>query len=385
MSETLPSPLCCADTCCDPSPVNIPGPVGPSGANGTNGTNGVNAFTTLTAGFIMPAENADVQIAVGTTAWMVARQGSIQGQIIYIGFAGHLEVRTVDSGTLATVRNLADVVNGFYPSNAAPGVSIPSASRVSPAGIQGPDGIAPTDALLAANNLSDVDDVATSRGNLGLGTAAVVNTGISNNLIPTVDDGGGLTVGEALFATANGIESKNASASRTALGLGTLATQNAGAAAITGGTITGITDLAVADGGTGASTPAAARANLGVLAGYGLLGNLTGVNLNAANNDNALTMLSSRYRIDKITVENASISLTTATSGLFTGAGGGGTTLAADQALAALTASTKFLDLTPAGIVATDVVTAGTIYFRTGTAQGAAATADVKIFGWKYD
>jgi hypothetical protein len=36
--------------------------------------------------------------------------------------------------------------------------------------------------------------------------------------------------------------------------LGTMSTQNANAVAITGGSITGITDLAVADGGTGAST-----------------------------------------------------------------------------------------------------------------------------------
>lgn len=58
------------------------------------------------------------------------------------------------------------------------------------------------------------------------------------------------------------IDDANDSAARTTLGLGTIATQAANSVSITGGSISGITDLAVADGGTGASTPANARTNL---------------------------------------------------------------------------------------------------------------------------
>jgi hypothetical protein len=50
----------------------------------------------------------------------------------------------------------------------------------------------------------------------------------------------------------------------TTLGLGTLASQNADAVNISGGNISGINDLAIADGGTGASTAADARTNLGL-------------------------------------------------------------------------------------------------------------------------
>lgn len=60
------------------------------------------------------------------------------------------------------------------------------------------------------------------------------------------------------------LDDASASAQRTTLGLGTIATQAASAVAITGGTVTGITDLAIADGGTGASTAAAAATALGV-------------------------------------------------------------------------------------------------------------------------
>ena len=92
---------------------------------------------------------------------------------------------------------------------------------------------------------------------------------------------------EEIVCTAAGralIDDADATAQRSTLGLGSIATQSAGAVAITGGTasvsslitasatitggtITGITDLAVADGGTGASDAANARANLGLSIG----------------------------------------------------------------------------------------------------------------------
>jgi len=57
---------------------------------------------------------------------------------------------------------------------------------------------------------------------------------------------------------------ESGSTARDSLGLGTLATQNASSVAITGGSVTGITDLAVSDGGTGAGDASGARSNLGL-------------------------------------------------------------------------------------------------------------------------
>ena len=61
-----------------------------------------------------------------------------------------------------------------------------------------------------------------------------------------------------------GTGATTASGARTNLGLGSIATQNSNSVTITGGSITGIADLAIADGGTGASTAADARTNLGL-------------------------------------------------------------------------------------------------------------------------
>ena len=95
-----------------------------------------------------------------------------------------------------------------------------------------------------------------ARTNLGLGTIATQNAS-------SVAITGGTITGITDLAVADGgTGASNAADARTNFGLGTISTQNASSVSITGGTITGITDLAVADGGTGASTAAGAIENL---------------------------------------------------------------------------------------------------------------------------
>jgi len=92
--------------------------------------------------------------------------------------------------------------------------------------------------------------------------AALATLGVTPYMITvntTAGSAGGLLT--LLGFSAFGItltDDANAAAARTTLGLGTIATQDAATVAITGGSIVGITDLALADGGTGASTQAGA-------------------------------------------------------------------------------------------------------------------------------
>jgi len=120
------------------------------------------------------------------------------------------------------------------------------------------------------NSAITINDTSTSLGGtVNVGTVTSVSgAGTVNgiNLSGAVTTSGNLTLSGALTGvdltsqvtgtlpvSNGGTSASNATNARTNLGLGTIATQNANSVAITGGTITGIT-LAVANGGTGAST-----------------------------------------------------------------------------------------------------------------------------------
>jgi hypothetical protein len=130
------------------------------------------------------------------------------------------------------------------------------------------------DGLNSSN--SHVTDTATivSRNTSGNFSANIITanlvgnvTGnITGNLTGTVT-GNATNVSGVVAINNGGTGATTVSAARTALGLGTIATQAANLVSITGGSITGITDLTVADGGTGASTAVQARTNLGLVIG----------------------------------------------------------------------------------------------------------------------
>jgi hypothetical protein len=79
------------------------------------------------------------------------------------------------------------------------------------------------------------------------------------------------SAGSAAVTSVNGYTGVVVLTASDISGLGTIATQAANNVSITGGSITGITDLAVADGGTGASTASGARTNLGLVIGTDVL------------------------------------------------------------------------------------------------------------------
>jgi hypothetical protein len=113
--------------------------------------------------------------------------------------------------------------------------------------------------------------VTRSSGNFSAGiiSAALVGnvTGdVTGNLTGTVT-GNATNVSGVVAINNGGTGATTESAARTALGLGTIATQAANNVTITGGSVTLTTALAIASGGTAATSVNQARTNLGLVIG----------------------------------------------------------------------------------------------------------------------
>lgn len=116
-----------------------------------------------------------------------------------------------------------------------------------------------------------------------------------------------------------------------------------------------------------------------------LLGVLKGANFNTTS-DNTITLThpitGGKYLITRIIVTNASINLTTAAGGVYTGASKTGTTLvAAGQVYTKCSSATGVQQLTLATGATDNTFTGTSIYLALTTAQGATATADVYVMG----
>ena len=104
-----------------------------------------------------------------------------------------------------------------------------------------------------------------------------------------------------------------------------------------------------------------------------------GVNLNATGDTLIPVVTCTTYSVSNVIVTNASISLSTAAAGLFTAASAGGTAIVANAALSACTGPTIVSQRT---VASTAAATSQTLYFNVATAQGAAATGDVYVYGY---
>lgn len=110
------------------------------------------------------------------------------------------------------------------------------------------------------------------------------------------------------------------------------------------------------------------------------------VNFNVGATDTAIAispLQSGRYIVNSIRLNNASASISTATVGVFTGLGGTGQTVAANQAITVTATATDANNNTMALTLtnaATEAYNDTALQIRVGTPQGSAATADLCVY-----
>ena len=110
-----------------------------------------------------------------------------------------------------------------------------------------------------------------------------------------------------------------------------------------------------------------------------LIASAQSVNLNSVGDTVANILVSGRVSVQSIIVTNASVDLTTAQLAVYTAPAAGGTAVKSAYALTGNTTAAKAI-VTAAS--STDAITGLNLYIRNTTAQGAAATAAVFIYGY---
>lgn len=128
-----------------------------------------------------------------------------------------------------------------------------------------------------------------------------------------------------------------------------------------------------------ASTTSSHPSNLATNQALRLIGSAQGVNLNSVGDTTAPILVSGRVSVASVIVTNASTDLTTAQLAVYTAPAAGGTAV---KSAAALTANTTAAKVNVLAATSTDAITGPNLYVRCTTAQGAAATADVFIYGY---
>lgn len=128
-----------------------------------------------------------------------------------------------------------------------------------------------------------------------------------------------------------------------------------------------------------ASTQTIHPTNLATNQALRLIASAQGVNLNSVADTIAPILAAGSVSVQSIIVANASTNLTTAQLAVYTGAGATGTAVKSAYALTGNSSSAKVV-VTAA--TSTDAVSGTPLYIRCTTAQGAAATADVFIYGY---